>query len=64
MKSRGVQFEERDIERDPGARGSMQQALANAGKSGNGVPVIDFRGTIIQGFDRASLERLTAAQSH
>lgn len=57
LRERGVDFVERDIERDPGARQAMMRAARAAGVSPSGIPVIDFRGTIIRGFDRAALER-------
>lgn len=57
LRERGVAFVERDIERDPGAREDMQQRAARAGISPRGIPVTDFRGRIIQGFDRGALDR-------
>ncbi|HEY8428251.1 MAG TPA: glutaredoxin family protein [Sandaracinaceae bacterium] len=57
LRSRGIEFVERDVEREPGAREAMLRAAQRAGVRPNGIPVIDFRGRIIQGFDRAALER-------
>lgn len=57
LRGRGIAFVERDIEREPGAREDMQRRAARAGISPRGIPVIDFRGRIIQGFDRAALDR-------
>jgi glutaredoxin len=57
LRARGVAFVERDIERDPGAREAMQQAASAAGIPTTSIPIIDFRGTIIRGFDQAALER-------
>ncbi|MDQ3037472.1 MAG: glutaredoxin family protein [Myxococcota bacterium] len=57
LRGRGVPFVERDIERDPGAREDMQRRAARAGISPRGIPVTDFRGRIIQGFDRPALDR-------
>lgn len=57
LRERGVPFVERDVEREPGARQAMQAAARAAGVSPTGIPVIDFRGEIITGFDRAALER-------
>ncbi|MCA9609161.1 MAG: glutaredoxin family protein, partial [Myxococcales bacterium] len=57
LRSRHIPFVERDIERDPGARQAMQQAARGAGINPTGIPVIDFRGQIITGFDRGALER-------
>ena len=60
LRERNVPFVERDIERDPGARQAMLEAARAAGVRTNGIPVIDFRGEIITGFDRAALERAIA----
>ncbi len=60
LRQRHIEFVERDIERDPGAREAMLRAARAAGVSANGIPVIDFRGRIIAGFDRAALERAIA----
>ena len=60
FRERGIEFVERDIEREPGAREAMQRAARAAGVSPSGIPVIDFRGRVIQGFDRGALERAIA----
>jgi glutaredoxin len=54
----GVAFRDVDIERDPGARQEMMRKAQAAGVSTNGIPVIDFRGTIIPGFDERRIRRL------
>lgn len=56
LRQRNVPFVERDVEREPGAREAMQEATQAAGVRPRGIPVIDFRGEIIAGFDRARLE--------
>ncbi|MDH5675806.1 MAG: hypothetical protein OEZ06_27020 [Myxococcales bacterium] len=61
MRSRQVDFVEKDIERDALARSEMQQKAKAAGKTPRGVPVIDFRGEILLGFDKARLSRLIDA---
>jgi glutaredoxin len=58
LRSRHVPFAERDIEKDSEANGEMLRKARAAGKSPSGVPVIDFRGHIILGFDRDQLARL------
>lgn len=58
FRSEGIDFIEKNIEKDPGAQAEMQSKLRAAGKAGGGIPVIDFRGTIVQGFDRNTLRRL------
>ena len=60
FRERGIEFVERDVEREPGAREAMQRAARAAGVSPSGIPVIDFRGRVIQGFDRGALERAIA----
>ncbi len=60
LRLKGVPFEEKDLERDPGAREDM---LARAKKAGvpesrlQGVPILSVRGKIINGFDRAGIDR-------
>ena len=58
LRRRGVPFEEKDIERDPGARAEMQRKARAAGVSPSGIPVIDFRGTLLTGFDQRRIDRL------
>jgi glutaredoxin len=60
LRSRGVPFVERDIEREPGARDEMQRKAMAAGVRPTGIPVIDVRGRILTGFDPAALDRLLA----
>lgn len=51
MDDLGVQYEEKDVEKDPAA------ATETVQKSGQmGVPVIDVNGTIIVGFDKPHLD--------
>jgi len=56
--SRGVPFVEKNIERDAQARAEMNEKARAAGIRPTGIPVIDFRGTILTGFDQSRLERL------
>lgn len=58
MNSRGVPFVEKDIEKDSAANSEMQKKAQAAGKTPRGVPVIDFRGNIILGFDQSAIDRL------
>jgi glutaredoxin len=58
LRSRNVPFVEKDIEKDPAANDEMLRKARAAGKTPRGVPVIDFRGNILLGFDRGALERL------
>jgi glutaredoxin len=58
LRSRDVPFVEKDIERDASAAAEMQQKAQAAGKTPRGVPVIDFRGTLLLGYDQAALATL------
>src|SRR6185312_5109791 len=51
LKSRHVQFVEKDVEKEPGASEEMQRKAQAKGLHPRGVPVIDFRGEIMLGFD-------------
>jgi glutaredoxin len=61
LRARGVAFVDRDIEREPGARAEMMEKARAAGVRASGIPVIDFRGTILAGFSREAIDRLIAA---
>ena len=58
LRSKHVDFVEKDVEKDPGASQEMLQKAQAKGLSPHGVPVIDFRGEIMLGFDQARLENL------
>lgn len=60
LRERGVAFEERDIEADPGARQDMIRRARAAGITPNGIPVIDIRGRVLQGFDAQAIDRALA----
>lgn len=56
LKQLGVEFEEKDVEKDPSAGNDAVQ------KSGQmGVPVIDIGGTVIVGFDKPAIDHALAA---
>ncbi len=57
LRERGVAFEERDIEADPSARQDMIRRARAAGITPNGIPVIDVRGRVMQGFDARAIDR-------
>lgn len=63
LRTRHVAFVEKDIERDPGAQQEMMRKAQAQGLRPTGIPVIDFRGHILLGFDRGSIDRLIAAGS-
>lgn len=58
LKKRGVPFVDKDIEKDPLAREEMQAKARAAGVPAAGIPVIDFRGTVLTGFDANRLDQL------
>lgn len=58
LRERQVPFVDRDIERDQGARDAMNAAAQAAGVPTTGIPIIDFRGDVIAGFDQPRLSRL------
>jgi arsenate reductase-like glutaredoxin family protein len=60
LRERGVPFVEKDIEKDPAAAQELQRKARAAGVPTGSIPVIDFRGTLIKGFDRGALQRLIA----
>ena len=60
LRQKQVSFVEKDVEKDPGAQAEMQQKAQAKGLRPRGVPVIDFRGEIMLGFDQARLEELIA----
>ena len=57
LRENDIAFVERDIECEPGVCEAMQRAAQAAGVETTGIPVIDFRGEIIAGFNRGALRR-------
>lgn len=53
-----VPFVEKDIEENPAARKEMKRKARRAGIRPGGIPIIDFRGTLVQGFNRKRLRKL------
>jgi glutaredoxin len=60
LKGHNVPYVERDVEKTPGAQAELDQKLAKAGTPGGGIPVIDWGGELVMGFDQGSLTRLLA----
>ncbi len=58
FRERRVKFVEKDIEKDPKAQAELLRKARRAGIAVNGVPVIDFAGTLVLGFDRARIDQL------
>ena len=55
-------FIEKDVEKDPGAAAEMQSKARAKGLTPRGVPVIDFRGELMLGFDQQRLAGLIDAK--
>lgn len=55
LKKRGVDFVEKDVEKDAEAAEELAQKAATANVKPSGVPVIDVRGKLILGFDEPAL---------
>jgi glutaredoxin len=58
LRSRHVPFVEKDVEKDPGASQEMQRKAQAKGLTPRGVPVIDFHGEIMLGFDQQRISAL------
>jgi glutaredoxin len=62
FRQNDIAFVEKDIEKDPGAQAEMLQKAQSVGRKPTGVPVIDFHGHLMFGFDRATIESLVRKQ--
>ena len=60
LDKKGIPYEKMNIEKDSFARSQMQKKLKAAGLRASGVPVIDFKGTMLTGFNPEILEKLIA----
>ncbi len=58
FRERGLDFVDRNVERDPEATAEMASKSAAVGVAADRVPVIDVRGKILVGFEQARLETL------
>ena len=58
LNGRGIAFEDKDPERDPAAAAELHAKAKRAGIQPDRVPIIDVRGTLLQGFDPKRLEAL------
>ncbi len=58
LRSRGVAFADKDVEKDERANAEMQRKLKRANIPFGGVPVIDVGGQLMLGFDPSRLEAL------
>ncbi len=57
-----VPFVERDVEKQPGVQRELEEKLKRANIRGGGVPVIDWAGTVVMGFDQKRLTQLLDEQ--
>jgi glutaredoxin len=55
---RKIPFADRDVERDPAAARELAEKASKLGIPTDRVPIIDVRGRLLQGFDRARIETL------
>jgi len=58
LKRKHVAFIEKDIEKDPAAAAEMQRKASAKGLHPTGVPVIDYHGELLLGFDQQRLTQL------
>lgn len=56
MKSKGIAYTERDVEKDPGAKAEVARKTGGA----TGVPVLDVSGEIMVGFQQAAFDEMVA----
>ena len=56
LKSKRIDFVEKDVEKDADASQELAQKCAKAGVRANGVPVLDARGKLLVGFDAGSYQ--------
>lgn len=57
FRARQVPVRFMDVERDPEAMEEMGQRASAAGIGGRGIPLVEVRGRVLQGFDAAWIER-------
>lgn len=60
FEHKGVPFVEKDIEKEPAARGEMMAKAKAQGVNTGGIPVIDVKGTLVGGFNAARIDQLLA----
>jgi glutaredoxin len=63
LRSKNVAFVEKDIEKDAAAASEMKRKTSAKGLTPRGVPVIDFRGELMLGFDPQRLSSLIDARA-
>jgi glutaredoxin 3 len=58
LRSRRIPFADRDIERDQAAARELREKAQRLGVGADRIPVLDVRGRLLIGFDKARLEAL------
>jgi glutaredoxin 3 len=58
LTERRIPFADKDIERDPAAARELTEKASKMGIPTDRVPVIEVRGRLLQGFDRARIDAL------
>jgi arsenate reductase-like glutaredoxin family protein len=58
FSSRKIPFVDKDVERDPAAARELQEKATRLGVPTDRVPILDVRGRLLIGFDRARVEAL------
>jgi len=61
LDRKGVEYEAKDIEKDPEAAAELQAKAQAKGVKTGSVPVIDVEGELMVGFDRGRLEKMLAS---
>ena len=56
LRSKGIPYVDKDVEKDPDAAREMQQKLAKNGLHEGSIPVIDVRGKVMVGFNPAEID--------
>ena len=62
LKSRGIPFVAKTVDKDPDAARELARKAAAAGVNVRGVPVFDIGGKLIQGFDPQVFERFAGGR--
>ncbi len=56
LRSKGIAYIEKDVEKDPAAAREMEQKLARNGLRSGSIPVIDVRGKVMVGYNPAEID--------
>jgi glutaredoxin len=59
LKKESIPYEEKDVEKTEGAQQELACKALKSGKRINGVPVLDIGGTLLLGFDRDDILKLS-----